>query len=89
MAFADDRAPQVVKAFTQNTRRDETFSGGSFNENLRNNRRVKYFSQNVREPGKHTLRIRMVDPTLVIEKIIISSAPLPPSFFRASSRCAS
>jgi len=39
------------------------------------------FRQSVTEPGKHTLRITMVDPTLVVEKIVISNAPAPPSYF--------
>jgi len=77
----DDQTPQVVSAFTPKTQQDETFLGRSFNENVRNNRRVMHFKQSVRDPGKHTLRISMVDPTIVIEKIVISRTPLQPSYF--------
>jgi len=77
----DDQSPQVVNVFTPQTQRDETFLGRSFYGNARNNSRVMHFKQSVSEAGKHTLRITMVDPTLVIEKVIISSAPLPPSYF--------
>ena len=39
------------------------------------------FTQNVATPGKHTLKISMVDPTVCLQKIIISDKPLPASFF--------
>jgi len=77
----DEQDPQVVNVFTPKTQQDETFLGRSFNENARNNRRVMHFMQSVKEPGKHILRITMVDPTMVIEKIVISSTPLLPSYF--------
>jgi len=77
----DDQAPQVVNVFTPETQQDQTFLGRIYNENVRNSGRVMHFSQSVREPGKHTLRISMVDPTIVIEKIIISNTQLPPSYF--------
>lgn len=77
----DDQAPQVVNVFTPNTQQDQTFLGRSYNENVRNIGRVMHFNQSVRESGKHTLRIAMVDPTLVIERIIIYGTPLPHSYF--------
>jgi len=77
----DDQSPQVVNVFTPQTQREETFLGRSYYGNARNNSRLMHFKQSVGQAGKHTLRITMVDPTLVIEKVIISSAPLPPSYF--------
>ncbi len=32
-------------------------------------------------PGKHTLTITMVDPTIVVQSVIIHDTPLPESYF--------
>jgi hypothetical protein len=40
-----------------------------------------HFNQTVSTPGKHTLNIIMVDPTVVVMKVIIHDAPLPMSYF--------
>jgi hypothetical protein len=39
------------------------------------------FTQKVATPGKHTLKITMVDSTVVVQSIIIHDAPLPPLHF--------
>ncbi len=77
----DDQPPQVVNVFTPQTYKDEDNLGRAFNINVRNNARVMHFRQTVSTPGKHALKIIMVDPTVVVEKIIIHDAPLPVSYF--------
>ena len=77
----DDQPPQVVNVFTPQTYKDEDNLGRAFNINVRNNARVMHFRQTVNNPGKHILKISMVDPTIVLEKIIIHDAPLPDSYF--------
>jgi hypothetical protein len=77
----DDQPPQAVNVFTPATFKDEDFLGRKFNENTRNNARTVKFTQTVNAPGKHTLKISMVDPTVVVQKIIVHDAPLPPSYF--------
>lgn len=77
----DEQTPQVLSVFTPATVKDETFLGRNYYENARNNSRILHFSQNVSRPGKHTLRITMVDPTVVIEKMVLHRTPLAPSFF--------
>jgi hypothetical protein len=77
----DDQPPQVVNAFSPATYKDEDFLGRNYNENTRNNTRVLHFNQTVSTPGKHTLNIIMVDPTVVVMKVIIHDAPLPMSYF--------
>jgi hypothetical protein len=77
----DDQPPQVVSVFTPTTGKDETFLGRRYDENTRSNSRIMHFSQSVLTPGKHTLRIAMVDPTVVIERIILHLTSLAPSFF--------
>ncbi len=77
----DDHAPQVVKVFTPETQRDETFLGRNFYQNASNNARTMHFTQTVDSPGKHTLKITMVDPAVVVQKIIIYQGSLPYSYF--------
>ena len=77
----DEQEPQVVKVFTPETQKDETFLGNSLFENDKNNARIMHFQQTVDVPGRHTLRITMVDPTVVVQKIIIHDQELPYSYF--------
>ena len=77
----DDQPPQVVNVFTPATFKSEDFLGGAFGQNTRNNARVMRFRQTVPSPGKHTVKISMVDPTVVLMKIIIHDQPLPTSYF--------
>ncbi len=43
--------------------------------------RALHFTVNVAAPGRHTLKVTMVDPTVVLQKIIVYDAPLPESYF--------
>ena len=77
----DDQPAQVVNVFTPATFKDEDFLGRDFNNNTRNNTRILHFKQTISIPGKHTLKIHMVDPTVVLMKVVIHDAPLPASYF--------
>jgi hypothetical protein len=77
----DDGPLQVVNVFTQETTKDETNLGRKFQQNTENNARVMHFTQTVEVPGKHTLKITMVDPTVVVQSVIVYDAPLPQSYF--------
>jgi hypothetical protein len=80
-ASTDDQPAQVVNVFTPATFKSEDFLGRAFGDNTRNQARVMHFRQTVGAPGKHTLKIIMVDPTLVVMKVVIHDAPLPASYF--------
>jgi hypothetical protein len=82
----DNQPPQVVNVFTPDTFQSEDFMGRAYNENTRNNDQVMHFKQTVGTPGKHTLKITMVDPTVVAMKIIIHDSPLPHSYFGPPER---
>ncbi len=76
----DDEAPQVLDVVpqgynAQNGNRD-------WEESVRNNARIATSSHAITAAGYHTLKIWMVDPAVVLEKIVVSSsdAPLRPSY---------
>jgi len=77
----DEQEPQVVKVYDTSTDQGETFLGRQFYENTSNNARIMHFQQSVDLPGRHTLKITMVDPTVVVQKIIIHDTDLPYSYF--------
>ena len=77
----DDQPSQVVNVFTPATFKSEDFLGRAFGDNTRNLARVLHFKQTVSTVGKHTFKIHMVDPTVVVMKVVIHDAPLPASYF--------
>ena len=74
-----ERATGVKPEFTKRNQQSESFLGRSFYENTTNNARIMSFRQSVNAPGKHILKITMVDPT--VQKIIIHDSDLPYSYF--------
>ena len=77
----DDGPLQVANVFTPETQKDETFLGRAFNINTRHNARTMRFTQMVDAPGRHTLKITMVDPTIVVQSVVIHDTLLPESYF--------
>ena len=77
----DDQQPQIVSVFTPEKRAAEDFLGAAFYENARNNARTLTFSQSVESAGRHVLKIMMVDPTMVVQKIVVRAQPLPDAYF--------
>jgi hypothetical protein len=69
----DDQPPQVVDALAYNSQHawEEAVSDGV---------RKVTTTLNVDAPGYHTLKIRMVDPGLVLEKIVVGFAAPSPRF---------
>lgn len=69
----DDEAPQIVDALAHNTQRD-------WETTVKDSVRTVDSTHTVAAPGYHTLRIRMVDPGIVLEKIVIDTGGLKPSY---------
>jgi hypothetical protein len=81
----DDHRPQVLDIFAD--REAETFLGrGWWFQFTRDNVRYLRSSHKLTAPGPHTLKIAMVDPGIVVEKIIITDRPLPVSYFGPPER---
>lgn len=77
----DDGPVEVISVFSPEKRESEDFLGAAFNANARANARTLRVRQKIDAPGRHTLKIMMVDPTMVIEKIVIHQDDLPESYF--------
>ena len=78
--FFDDETPQVLDIFAD--REAETFLGKNWWSGFTmDNARILKSSHSIKTAGPHTLKIRMVDPGIVLEKVMIADRPLPPSYF--------
>lgn len=82
----DDQSPQIVRVFAPATRVDQTFLGKYHLENTSANARVMHFTVNVGSPGQRTLKIIMVDPTIVVQKIVLHDSALPNTYFGPPSK---
>jgi hypothetical protein len=69
----DDQAPQVVDALAQNTQRD-------WEASVKDSVRHILSTHSISQAGYHTLKIRMVDPGLVLQKIVVDLGGLKPSY---------
>jgi hypothetical protein len=69
----DDQPPQVIDALAHNSQKDwaQAVSDGV---------RKTAATLKVEKPGYHTLKFRMVDPGVVLEKLVISQGNLPESY---------
>lgn len=69
----DDQPPQIVDALEHNSQKDweRVVSDGV---------RKVMSTLEVKGPGYHTLRFRMVDPGVVLEKLVVSQGQLPASY---------
>lgn len=84
----DAQATQVVNVFNAQTGKDEDFLGKNHYRNTSNNARTLSFIQEIATTGKHTLKIGMVDPTIVVQKIVVYRGTLPASYFGPPTRAA-
>ena len=81
----DDAKPAVIDAYgnVQRTSYRQAFESGGTNwdQNVKENIRRMRTQLDVEKAGTHTLKIYMVDPAVVVEKIVISSGRLPQTYF--------
>ncbi len=69
----DNEPPQIVDALAQNTQKD-------WEESVRNSVRSVTTTHKVTGSGYHVLKYWMVDPAVVIEKILVDLGGLKPSY---------
>ncbi|WP_232476321.1 glycosyl hydrolase 115 family protein [Flavisphingomonas formosensis] len=77
----DNQTPVVHGVFTPEDRVAEDFLGDRHLPNTANNARTMRFVVSSDRPGRHVLTVAMIDPTVVIQKIIISKDEPDDSYF--------
>lgn len=86
----DDQPVEVITLVPQGY--DAANGNRDWEESVRNNYRIVSSTHELVEPGEHTLKIWMIDPALVLQKIVVRDADRelpetylgPPESFRAA-----
>lgn len=74
----DDQPPQVLTVIKST---DAAGSDRGWNNSVKDNARTIRSTHAVSSPGRHTLKVSMVDPGVVLQKLILHQEKLPPSYF--------
>ncbi|MBZ5582455.1 MAG: glycosyl hydrolase 115 family protein [Acidobacteriia bacterium] len=74
----DAEAPQVVDAIPLNYRAGDR--NRDWEESVKNSARTVKTTHKVDQPGYHTLKIWMVDPGVVLQKIVVNTGGMKPSY---------
>lgn len=81
----DDAEPKVIDAYANNRRRSyrDTFESGgaSWDQIVKDNSRKMRTQLDITTAGTHNFKIYMVDPGMVIEKIVITYGEEPRTYF--------
>ncbi|MDE1916734.1 MAG: glycosyl hydrolase 115 family protein [Sphingomonadales bacterium] len=77
----DDQPPVSATVFTAENGAAEDFLGSRHPANTAGNARAMRCVVHANRPGRHVLTIAMIDPTLVLQTIIVSRGDLRPSYF--------
>ena len=82
VAVGIDEQPMVTgTVFTPEDAKAQDFLGSKHGINTATNSRKMRLVVHADTPGRHTLKIAMIDPTMVIQTIAISNEPPVPSYF--------
>jgi len=74
----DDMAPQVITLIPENYNAQNRNT--DWEKSVSDNARFSISTHNIMQPGYHTLKIFMIDPGVVLQKIIVNSGGLKPSY---------
>jgi hypothetical protein len=69
----DDQPPQIVDALAQNSQRD-------WEESVKDGVRTVISAHSLAGSGYHVLKYGMVDPGIVVQKIVVDLGDLKPSY---------
>ncbi|KAF4406532.1 glycosyl hydrolase 115 family protein [Streptomyces lycii] len=75
----DDEAPQTVNV-TAVTGSDDMYMNKQWARNTSDNATVTVTEHTIAEAGVHTLKFWMVDPTVVVQKLVVDTGGLKPSY---------
>ena len=76
----DGGAPQVVDIIGA-TGSDDTTMNPQWARNTSDNVNVTTTVHTIDRPGQHTLRFWMVDPTVIVQRLVVETGTLPYSYF--------
>lgn len=74
----DDEAPQTISIVPANFNAQN--GNREWEDSVRNNCRIVKSTHNIAKPGYHTLKIWMVDPAVVLEKIVVDLGGVKPCY---------
>ncbi len=77
MSF-DDEPPQVVTLVPQNYNAQN--GNRDWEKSVEDNARYSHTTHSIAAPGYHTLKIWMVDPGVVLEKLVVNLGGVKPSY---------
>ena len=84
----DGQAPQIIDAFANQSYADPSKRGDPSSPPIkdwanwvRDNIKTLKSKHTITEPGVHTLKVWMVDPGMVLEKLVVHDGKLPKSYF--------
>jgi hypothetical protein len=75
----DDGTPQVVD-ITAASGADATAMNRQWERNTSDNVNLTSTTHTIAEPGRHTLKFWMVDPTVVLQKLVVDTGGLTPTY---------
>jgi hypothetical protein len=76
----DDEAPQIISI----NKEDKTSSSGIWNKWVSENIIIKSTRHKISKPGKHTVKYWMVNPGVVLQKIVLDFGDTEPSYLGPS-----
>jgi hypothetical protein len=74
----DDQPPQMITLVPENYNAQN--NNKDWEKSVSDNARLSHSSHIINTPGYHTLKIFMIDPGVVLQKIIVNSGGLKPSY---------
>jgi hypothetical protein len=74
----DDETPEVIAIVPANF--NAHWSTDDWSESVKNNCRHVKSTHTIAAPGYHTLKIWMVDPAVAVEKIVVNTGGVKPSY---------
>ncbi|MGA2092269.1 MAG: glycosyl hydrolase 115 family protein [Sedimentisphaerales bacterium] len=77
-ASFDDELPKIIDILPANF--DAKNGNGNWEQSVRDSVRKVKFTPNLQEPAYYTLKIWMVDPGVVLQKIVVNTGGVKPSY---------